>query len=137
MQTRAHEDAAAARSAGIVADLSGARGGGAEPGPDRDPAMPTRASQIVGRAVARRDRDPRALILAAPTAKATLDAQAAWLKQYPQWLGKLQGFADVQMGFGVLITGLAAVIIGETLIGRDTVARQVGAPVARVNEGSC
>ncbi len=42
---------------------------------------------------------------------------------------QLQGFADVQMGFGVLITGLAAVIIGETLIGRDTVARQVGAPV--------
>ncbi len=28
------------------------------------------------------------------TAKATLDAQAAWLKQYPQWLVKLQGFAD-------------------------------------------
>ena len=42
---------------------------------------------------------------------------------------QLQGFADVQMGFGVLITGLAAVIIGETLIGRDTVARQVAAPV--------
>ncbi len=40
-----------------------------------------------------------------------------------------QGFADVQMGFGVLITGLAAVIIGETLIGRDTVARQIAAPV--------
>ncbi len=42
---------------------------------------------------------------------------------------QLQGFADVQMGFGVLITGLAAVIIGETLIGRDSVARQVAAPV--------
>ena len=42
---------------------------------------------------------------------------------------QLQGFADVQMGFGVLITGLAAVIIGETLIGRETVARQVAAPV--------
>lgn len=40
-----------------------------------------------------------------------------------------QGFADVQMGFGVLITGLAAVIIGETLIGRDTVVRQIAAPV--------
>ncbi|MBK7074127.1 MAG: AgmX/PglI C-terminal domain-containing protein [Myxococcales bacterium] len=71
-ETLARDEAlAAARSAGIVADLSGARGGGAEPGPDRDPAMPTRASQIVGRAVARRDRDPRALIVAAPTAKAT------------------------------------------------------------------
>jgi putative tryptophan/tyrosine transport system permease protein len=30
---------------------------------------------------------------------------------------QLQGFADVHMGFGVLINGLAALIIGETLIG--------------------
>src|SRR6185436_7337974 len=42
---------------------------------------------------------------------------------------QLQGFADVHMGFGVLINGLAAVIIGETLIGRDTVTRQVAAPL--------
>jgi len=42
---------------------------------------------------------------------------------------QLQGFADVHMGFGVLINGLAAVIIGETLIGRVTVARQLAAPV--------
>ena len=42
---------------------------------------------------------------------------------------QLQGFADVHMGFGVLINGLAAVIIGETLIGRVTVLRQVAAPV--------
>ena len=42
---------------------------------------------------------------------------------------QLQGFADVHMGFGVLINGLAAVIIGETLIGRDTVPRQLAAPV--------
>lgn len=42
---------------------------------------------------------------------------------------QLQGFADVHMGFGVLINGLAAVIIGETLIGRQTVARQIAAPV--------
>ncbi len=42
---------------------------------------------------------------------------------------QLQGFADVQMGFGVLITGLAALIIGETLVGRDSVPRQVLAPV--------
>jgi peptidoglycan-associated lipoprotein len=27
-------------------------------------------------------------------AKATLDAQAAWLQKYPSWLIKLQGFAD-------------------------------------------
>jgi len=30
---------------------------------------------------------------------------------------------------GVLINGLAAVIIGETLIGRDTVLRQLAAPL--------
>ena len=35
----------------------------------------------------------------------------------------------MQEGFGGLITGLAAVIIGETLIGRDTVVRQIAAPV--------
>jgi putative ABC transport system permease protein len=42
---------------------------------------------------------------------------------------QLQGFADVHMGFGVLINGLAAVIIGETLIGRETVLRQLAAPL--------
>lgn len=42
---------------------------------------------------------------------------------------QLQGFADVQMGFGVLITGLAAVIIGETILGRETITRQIAAPV--------
>jgi putative tryptophan/tyrosine transport system permease protein len=42
---------------------------------------------------------------------------------------QLQGFADVHMGFGVLINGLAAVIIGETLVGRATVLRQLAAPL--------
>lgn len=42
---------------------------------------------------------------------------------------QLHGFADVHMGFGVLINGLAALIIGETLIGRHSVARQLVAPV--------
>jgi putative tryptophan/tyrosine transport system permease protein len=42
---------------------------------------------------------------------------------------QLQGFADVHMGFGVLINGLAAVIIGETLVGRATLVRQVAAPL--------
>ena len=42
---------------------------------------------------------------------------------------QLNGFADVHMGFGVLINGLAALIIGETLIGRDTVLRQIAAPI--------
>jgi putative tryptophan/tyrosine transport system permease protein len=42
---------------------------------------------------------------------------------------QLQGFADVHMGFGVLINGLAALIIGETLVGRQSVLRQLAAPV--------
>jgi putative ABC transport system permease protein len=42
---------------------------------------------------------------------------------------QLQGFADVHMGFGVLINGLAALIIGETAIGRKTLLRQLAAPL--------
>ena len=42
---------------------------------------------------------------------------------------QLHGFADMHMGFGVLINGLAAVIIGETLIGRTSLLRQVAAPL--------
>ena len=42
---------------------------------------------------------------------------------------QLQGFADVHMGFGVLINGLAALIIGETVIGRTTLLRQLAAPL--------
>jgi len=40
-----------------------------------------------------------------------------------------QGYADVSMGFGVLIQALASLIIGESLVGRRTVLRQVLAPV--------
>jgi putative ABC transport system permease protein len=40
-----------------------------------------------------------------------------------------QGFSDVNIGFGVVINGLAAVIIGELLVGRQSVARQLLAPV--------
>lgn len=40
-----------------------------------------------------------------------------------------QGFADVNIGFGVLINGLAAVIIGELITGRGSIARQLLAPV--------
>jgi putative ABC transport system permease protein len=41
-----------------------------------------------------------------------------------------QGYADVTMGFGVLVNGLAALIVGEALIGRSTIRQQVIAPVA-------
>ncbi|MEO6270515.1 MAG: ABC transporter permease [Lautropia sp.] len=40
-----------------------------------------------------------------------------------------QGYADVGMGFGMLVNGLASVIIGEALTGRRTLLAQLGAPV--------
>ena len=43
-------------------------------------------------------------------------------------VAQVQGYADVAMGFGVLINGLAALIIGEAVLGRRGVARQVAAP---------
>jgi putative ABC transport system permease protein len=44
-------------------------------------------------------------------------------------LAQNQGFADANLGFGVLINGLAAVILGETLVGTRSLARQVIAPL--------
>jgi len=40
-----------------------------------------------------------------------------------------QGYADVTIGFGILINGLAALIIGEAIVGRSTITRQLVAPV--------
>lgn len=40
-----------------------------------------------------------------------------------------QGYADVTMGFGIVVNGLASLILGETLVGRGTVTRQICAPV--------
>lgn len=40
-----------------------------------------------------------------------------------------QGYGDVGMGFGMLINGLAALIIGEVFTGRTTILRQLLAPV--------
>ena len=44
-------------------------------------------------------------------------------------LAQNQSFADVNMGFGVLVNGLASLIVGEQLIGRQTLARQLTAPL--------
>ncbi|MAW85103.1 MAG: ABC transporter permease [Phyllobacteriaceae bacterium] len=41
-----------------------------------------------------------------------------------------QGFADVNMGLGILINALAALMIGEAVVGKQTVARQILAPFA-------
>ncbi len=40
-----------------------------------------------------------------------------------------QGFADINMGLGILINGLAALMIGEAIVGRQTVLRQLLAPL--------
>ncbi len=42
---------------------------------------------------------------------------------------QLQGYADVGMGFGILINGLAGLVIGEAILGRATVTRQLLAPL--------
>ena len=44
-------------------------------------------------------------------------------------LAQSQSFADVNMGFGVLVNGLAALIVGEQLIGRSTLVHQLAAPL--------
>lgn len=44
-------------------------------------------------------------------------------------LAQNQAFADVNMGFGILVNGLAALIIGEQIIGRRSLFRQIAAPL--------
>jgi len=39
-----------------------------------------------------------------------------------------QGFSDVNMGLGILINGLAALMIGEAVVGKQSVWRQLLAP---------
>ena len=44
-----------------------------------------------------------------------------------------QSFADVNMGVGVLVNGLASLIVGEQLTGRTTLARQIlAAPIGAI-----
>jgi putative ABC transport system permease protein len=48
-------------------------------------------------------------------------------------LSQYQGFADVQMGIGMVVWGLASVILGQTLIGSDSVGLSlVGAVLGSV-----
>jgi putative ABC transport system permease protein len=44
-------------------------------------------------------------------------------------VAQFQGFADVQMGLGMIVAGLASVIIGETLLRPRTVALTIAAVV--------
>ena len=46
-------------------------------------------------------------------------------------LAQYQGFADVQMGIGMVVWGLASVIIGEALVG----TRQIGFVISRRGDG--
>ncbi|MCY4304949.1 MAG: ABC transporter permease [Aestuariivita sp.] len=44
-------------------------------------------------------------------------------------MAQYQSYADVNMGVGVLVIGLASTILGEAIVGRDTLFRQIFAPV--------
>jgi putative ABC transport system permease protein len=44
-------------------------------------------------------------------------------------LAQNQAFADVGMGFGIVVNGLASVVVGEQLIGRGSLGRQLLAPI--------
>jgi putative ABC transport system permease protein len=44
-------------------------------------------------------------------------------------MAQFQSYADVSMGAGVLMIGLASTILGEAIIGQKTLLRQIAAPV--------
>lgn len=44
-------------------------------------------------------------------------------------LAQIQGYADVGMGFGMLVNGLASLIIGEAVLGRRTLLRQIASAI--------
>ena len=44
-------------------------------------------------------------------------------------MAQFQSYADVNMGVGVLVIGLAGTILGEAILGRETLVRQIMAPV--------
>lgn len=44
-------------------------------------------------------------------------------------LAQYQGFADVQMGIGILVFGLASVIIGEALVGRGSLPMTIAGAI--------
>ena len=55
-----------------------------------------------------------------------------YAEQFRALLAQYQGFADVQMGIGMVVLGLASVIIGESLVG----TRQLGLTIAGAVMGS-
>ncbi|WP_019121286.1 ABC transporter permease [Brevibacillus massiliensis] len=58
----------------------------------------------------------RTTIIGLALSNALVACSGAWIAQY-------QGFADVGMGVGMIVIGLASVIVGEVLFGRPTIMR--------------
>ena len=69
--------------------------------------------------------DDNMIILGLAVSNGLIGLSGAFLAQY-------QGFADVQMGIGMVVWGLASVIIGEALVG----ARTLGLTIAGAVMGS-
>ena len=69
--------------------------------------------------------DERMIILGLSISNGLIALAGALLAQY-------QGFADIQMGIGMIVWGLASVIIGEALVG----TRQVGMAIVGAIMGS-
>jgi putative tryptophan/tyrosine transport system permease protein len=45
-------------------------------------------------------------------------------------LAQYEGFANIQMGIGTVVTGVAALMIGETLLGKHPLGRWIAGAVA-------
>jgi putative ABC transport system permease protein len=63
-----------------------------------------------------------AIVVGLVTANGLIGLAGALFAEY-------QGFANIQMGLGMIVTGLASVIVGETLFGRRGIASRIGAVI--------
>jgi len=63
-----------------------------------------------------------AIVVGLITANGLIGLSGALFAEY-------QGFANIQMGLGMIVTGLASVIVGETLFGRRGIASRIGAVI--------
>jgi putative tryptophan/tyrosine transport system permease protein len=63
-----------------------------------------------------------AIVVGLITANGLIGLSGALFAEY-------QGFANIQMGLGMIVTGLASVILGETLFGRRGIASRIAAVV--------
>jgi putative tryptophan/tyrosine transport system permease protein len=63
-----------------------------------------------------------AIVVGLITANGLIGLSGALFAEY-------QGFANIQMGLGMIVTGLASVIVGETLFGRRGITSRIGAVI--------